>query len=296
MKQRKQHISNPLSGGGGRSQEGIDVGRKIATALAAFGAVFAVLFVVAATWKPDHAGGGDYGALNVVEERTGGSSSSSSSTVVQKSIRGETAPPVGGGSLEGGAANTDTNNADASSAAAAAAAANEDYITLHTAHGNIQITLRPDLSAPSVQYVRDVINAGCDGCNLYRAEKSSLLQGIFKSSQDVVKPNTIFGDCPEESENIEQDCPKHDPNCGCHGPVMVKGMVGWAGGTPGGPDFFIETYEEPATFWGNQHTVWGLVKDDASLDVINRFWELPASDNDGIHMLNDAVPFTPSLP
>mgnify|MGYP004300881927 CR=1 FL=1 len=35
-------------------------------------------------------------------------------------------------------------------------------------------------------------------------------------------------------------CPSHDPQCGCHGPIMSKGMVGWAGGSAG-PDLFIYT-------------------------------------------------------
>jgi len=294
MKQRNKNISNPLSGssagGAVRIQEGINVWRKFATALAAVMAVIVVLFVMAATLKPDDYGDGE---LKAVEETspvsgiTGGLDAASAegggSAVVQESIRRERAPIRG--SLKGGA-NTNSNKDDAAA----------DYITLHTAHGNIRITLRPDLSSPSVQYVRDVINAGCDGCNLYRAEKPGILQGGFKSAQGVVKPNTIFGDCPKEYESIKQNCPKHDPNCGCHGPVMVKGMVGWAGGTPGGPDFFIETYEEPATFWGNQHTVWGFIRDEASLEVIKGFWELPSNNNGGMHLLKDAVPFTPSLP
>lgn len=73
----------------------------------------------------------------------------------------------------------------------------------------------------------------------YRAEKQLLLQGII--GDDSVPKNTKLGPCPEENYKPKNKCPSHDPNCGCHGPIMTKGMVGWAGGG-GGPDFFINTF------------------------------------------------------
>lgn len=78
----------------------------------------------------------------------------------------------------------------------------------------------------------------------YRVENQLLLQGII--SEDSVPKNTILGPCPDYAkyQNHATKCPAHDPNCGCHGPVMTNGMVGWAGGT-GGPDFFITTSVSP---------------------------------------------------
>ena len=67
--------------------------------------------------------------------------------------------------------------------------------------------------------------------------------------------------------------------------------MGWAGGSAGGPDFFINTYEQPAKHWGNQHTVWGSVEDDASLATIAKYWELPVKNNGGMHLLMEEVPF-----
>ena len=182
---------------------------------------------------------------------------------------------------------------------AAATNTSTDFITLKTPHGNIRITLRPDLSPESVDYVRRIITSqscDADSCRLYRAEKPGILQGILKSGADVqspIAPNKVFGTCPEEYKSIKQDCPPHDPNCGCHGPIMVHGMVGWAAGTAGGPDFFINTYEKPAKHWGNQHTVWGFVDDQSSLDTIKRYWDLPTKMEGGMHMLVDEVPFAP---
>ena len=68
--------------------------------------------------------------------------------------------------------------------------------------------------------------------------------------------------------------------------------MGWAGGSAGGPDFFINTYEQPAKHWQNQHTVWGSVEDDASLATIAKYWELPVKNNGGMHLLMEEVPFT----
>ena len=69
-------------------------------------------------------------------------------------------------------------------------------------------------------------------------------------------PRVVKGDCPAGVvPDGKRACPKHDPNCGCHGPIMSKGMVGWAGGSAG-PDLFIYTASRscavgscPATHW-----------------------------------------------
>ncbi|KAI2493090.1 hypothetical protein MHU86_21438 [Fragilaria crotonensis] len=75
---------------------------------------------------------------------------------------------------------------------------------------------------------------------------------------------------------------------------MTKGMVGWAGGGTG-PDFFIDTYDAPATHWGNQHTVWGKVMDGESLAIITRIYDLPATNRGGMTFLDENIKFTMSL-
>ena len=142
--------------------------------------------------------------------------------------------------VRGGAVDANRSAADSAKTAAStttttttttSTAAASDYITLQTPHGSIRIVLRPDLSPESVHYVRSLIQSHtctAQSCRLYRAEKPGILQGILKSGADAdpsvaVQPNTVFGRCPEEYRDVEQDCPEHDPNCGCHGPIMVKG-------------------------------------------------------------------------
>ena len=183
-----------------------------------------------------------------------------------------------------------------------AAAADSSILTLQAPLGNIRIRLRPDLSPESVDYVRSVVQSGtCDAhsCRWYRAERPGILQGVLKSgthateSGRAIAPNAVFGNCPAEYQNVTQVCPPHDPRCGCHGPVMVRGDVGWAGGTAGGPDFFVNTHDRPAVHSGNQHTVWGHVdaEDDESFATIAKCWELPSRDSGGMRMLVEEVPF-----
>jgi len=171
--------------------------------------------------------------------------------------------------------------------------ADEDTLIISTKHGDVKIVMRPDLSAESVAYVHALVDSGkCKRCNLYRAEKPGILQGIMQdptvSYEEITK-----GKCPPEYQDEKQDCPAHDPQCACHGPIMTKGMVGWAaGGT--GPDFFIDSYEKPAKFWQNQHTVFGEIKDDASFSVIEKIYTLPAT-NKGLTFLDEKIEFTLSF-
>lgn len=100
-------------------------------------------------------------------------------------------------------------------------------ITLHTSQGNINVKLRPDLSIASVRYIKALLeeSSPCTNCNFYRAEKPGILQGHL--SKKNIPPNTVLGDCPEEFKGLKHECPPHDPKCGCHGPVMTRGMIGW---------------------------------------------------------------------
>ena len=154
---------------------------------------------------------------NVTLDATNSSSGGTAATV-----RGAVEPGVNNSVGDSAKAGTTTTTATAAA----------DYITIQTPHGNIRITLRPDLSPESVDYVRSLIKSKtCDdqSCRLYRAEKPGILQGILKSGADAdrlqaaVAPNKVFGKCPDEYKDVKQECPSHDPNCGCHGPIMVKG-------------------------------------------------------------------------
>lgn len=100
-------------------------------------------------------------------------------------------------------------------------------ITMKTSQGDIRIKLRPDLSLASVQYIQKLLESRmpCEHCRIYRAEKPGILQGnLIKEGVEI---NKVLGDCPEEFKNMKHDCPPHDPKCGCHGPIMKRGMIAW---------------------------------------------------------------------
>jgi len=80
-----------------------------------------------------------------------------------------------------------------------------------------------------------------------------LLQGVIAHHPSAASEDDVvvvrLGPCPIENYVPENECPKHDPDCGCHGPVMTRGMVGWAGGGSG-PDFFINTHVSYTVLFG----------------------------------------------
>ena len=95
-------------------------------------------------------------------------------------------------------------------------------------------------------------------------------------------------------QHIPNDCPDWDKDCGCHGPVMTRGMVAWAGGKTG-PDFFIDAYTDPAEMWGTQHTVFGKLLPE-SIDLLENIWDLPVHEqNSMMTMLDVPVSFTMKL-
>ena len=166
----------------------------------------------------------------------------------------------------------------------------EKTLVLTTQYGEIRIQLRPDLSQSSVDYIHRVIESKiCRRCNFYRAEKAGILQGILANKD--AKFNTERGPCPPGSESIRNDCPKWDPQCGCHGPILTRGMVAWVEGKGGGPDFFINNYQQPANFWGTQHTTFGEIEDQKSLSVVDQIFTLPVQKRDGMSRLEDSIPF-----
>lgn len=189
--------------------------------------------------------------------------------------------------------------------------------------GVIQITLRPEFSEESIEYIHKILDEGCLRCNFYRAEKRGILQGMIVNKKVPLPTNR--GRCPPGFENITNDCPEWDKNCACHGPVMERGNVAWAAGDTG-PDFFINDYEERALWWGTQHTgkfeaymnydllhkppvktcqlclssrntlgtswkVWGLIEDNESFKVLDKVWSLPAKEEDGSTYLETVIQF-----
>ena len=167
----------------------------------------------------------------------------------------------------------------------------KETLILSTDVGEIRIVLMPQYSAPSVQYIHELVDSGhCDRCTFYRAEKKGILQGIIKSK--TINAPVEKGSCPPGMEKVATGkCPEWDPSCACHGPLMERGMVGWAAGKTG-PDFFIDDYRAPAKWWGTQHTVWGQIMDDKSLNVIDHIWSLPATRKGGLTYLNSHIQFT----
>lgn len=135
---------------------------------------------------------------------------------------------------------------------------------------------------------------GCAQCQFYRSENKLLLQGILKPNDpNLARP--AKGPCPPEYTDQQQNCPEHDPNCACHGPTMTKGMVAWAGGTSG-PDFFINVFERPVDWWGQQHTVWGMLEGQDDIDLIyNTIFTLPTKKAGQLNMLQDKIKFAIQL-
>ena len=172
----------------------------------------------------------------------------------------------------------------------------KEILILTTKIGEIRIVLRSDLSPESVSYVRQMATTpnACGRCNIYRAEKPGILQGVIASPTISIE-NIPRGNCPVGYEQVPNECPEWDNECNCHGPTMTKGMVGWAAGATG-PDFFIDTYEREAKWWGTQHTVFGEIQDTESFNVIRTIYNtLPTHEQSGLTHLNEPLHFTLSL-
>lgn len=162
-------------------------------------------------------------------------------------------------------------------------------LVLATTVGDIRITLRPDLSQGSVDYLIKLAEAGCQRCKLYRAEPRGILQGIM--AKKGIDTNKEKGACPPDVQDVAVgDCPSWDKNCGCHGPIMTRGSVGWAAGQAGGPDFFIDNYKKPAKWWGTQHTNFGKIEDEESFAVVEHIFDLPTK-KQGLTFLVDEIHF-----
>lgn len=184
-------------------------------------------------------------------------------------------------------------------------------LIIHTHIGDIRIHFTPELAGESsIKYITNVVqsasskqNSGmtlsaetvngrkvtegykCQRCKFYRAERDLLLQGVI--AEPSIAKNQVLGPCPDTNYIPKNKCPDHDPQCGCHGPIMTKGMVGWAGGG-GGPDFFINTFKKPVDWWEMQHTVWGMIHDEQSMKVVESAYDLPVHGS-GMKMLDQEI-------
>ena len=93
----------------------------------------------------------------------------------------------------------------------------------------LRLRLLPEYSESSVAFMKEAAISGCSG-ELYRSEHNFLIQG--RISCEMPKTRVVKGGCPPgAAKDPNRQCPSHDPDCGCHGPIMKRGMVGWAGGS-----------------------------------------------------------------
>lgn len=113
---------------------------------------------------------------------------------------------------------------------------------------SLTLRLLPQHSTESVRFLQESAAAKCTG-ELYRVEAAFLIQGRIACRAGQTRTRVVKGTCPSGvSVDKSRACPAHDPNCGCHGPIMTQGMVGWAGGGAG-PDWFVYLGDGPATHW-----------------------------------------------
>lgn len=163
-----------------------------------------------------------------------------------------------------------------------------DIVTLNVSSAlgerSLRLKLLPQYSEHSAAFMRHAATSGCRG-ELYRSEKDFLVQGRIACPQTAELPKVVKGDCPPGVEpDKRRACPPHDPQCGCHGPIMGKGMVGWAGGSAG-PDLFIYTANMDsgrckvggctADHWSHDHTVFAEVADEGTWAVLGELYTLP---------------------
>jgi len=157
----------------------------------------------------------------------------------------------------------------------AATAGGIGFVALSTKFGDIKLRLRPEWSPESVAFVRAIAAAPelcTSACEIYRVEPGFLLQGSLRSR---IPPN-----------NVTREGPR----------FMVRGDVGWAGGSAG-PDWFIYLGDQPASHWGLTHTVWAEVADEASFAVAEKcVLQPPLPTKPGeMHIIAERIPISPKV-
>ena len=139
--------------------------------------------------------------------------------------------------------------------------------------GALRVRLRPDLSASSADFVREAATARCAG-SIDRADEVAVRARFECSGAGAPQTAVAKGPCPP---GVVRECPPDEPQCGCHGPLLRRGMVAWAdGGT--GPAFVVLGSEEEGAQkqFGNWHTIIGDVEGEASWTALDRLRALPA--------------------
>ena len=123
--------------------------------------------------------------------------------------------------------------------------------------GDVRLTLKPEWHESSAEYLRALASkseTSCEEtCEVYRVEPGFLVQGTLRSFSTAANVETKRG-------------PK----------LMERGDVGWAGEGPG-PDFFVYLGKEPARHFGRAHTVFAVVADEASMEVLELVAAAPSS-------------------
>lgn len=76
-----------------------------------------------------------------------------------------------------------------------------ETLVMTTSIGVIRVVLRPDLSKESVDYIKQIVAQGCKRCNLYRAEKPGILQGV--AANQAVPITQVKGSCPPGYETVK---------------------------------------------------------------------------------------------
>ena len=95
----------------------------------------------------------------------------------------------------------------------------------------------------------------------------------------------------DEEKKYDDDNPRENcEDCDCQGPILRRGMAAWVGGTAGGPEFFINLYEDAVKYEGSRHAVFGEVVDYESFDVLQEIMSEDTSFGDS-RVLNDELHF-----
>ena len=188
----------------------------------------------------------------------------------------------------------------------------------------IRIQLRPEWSPGSIDYFHRLVQHKCASCSLYRLARDEprdepgegVILGVMQNLKSVPL-NTQRGICPEgsrrhyhepnenngdedeneEKEGEEKRNPYDDDNprenckdCVCQGPILQRGMAAWVGGAPGGPEFFINLYEDAVKYEGSRHAVFGEVVDHESFDLLQEIMDEDTSLGDS-RVLHDELHF-----
>ena len=156
---------------------------------------------------------------------------------------------------------------------------------------HLRVRLRPDLSGPSsAAFVRAAAVAGCGG----RVDRDATRVGFEFARGEIdcaavltatdahreaarLQLRVAKGPCPAGAASDLGLEPNRERDRGCYGPVVTRGMVGWAA-AGSGPEFFVYTGERPAEHWAREHTVWGEVADDATFAALARLHALPGKE------------------